>query len=728
MVDATVPLAIVLSGLGAVFLVSWATASAYPAGYQAVERQAPSARRVCFGSGLAFSLLSILVLGLYVFPVILPTPVSVTVDTDSVNRLVSESNSDELYALVQTIVTTIETSRRRSDGGRSVRVTASELDTRGLASTTDSVLVKGSDGSNHQTLRTDTSGNVVVTATELDTRNLTAANDAVLIKGTDGSTTRTLRTDASGNVVVTATELDTRNLTAANDAVLIKGTDGSTTRTLRTDTEGNLQTHIVSPLTAFGELRTEVAIPAVQLTFQHGIHNGLTYNNVKETGSVATSGNMVELSTGTDPAGAAFLRSTNYVKYRAGEGILSRFTAVWPEGCSAGMESVIGPGDEANGFFFGCNGPTFGVLRRSGGVQEIRSIDVTGGPVSGDGTIDIVLNGETAVNVDIANGDTAEEVASKIAETDFSSTGDGWTAYAVDAKAYLIYNSVGDLTGSMTVGFTTSTNIAASNNEISPGVLPIDTWFNQTEWNVDPGNGNGPSGLNIDPTLGNVFQIQYAWLGFGAVHFMAVTPSGRLDIVHTIHYSNTASVTSIERPSNPIGVIIKNKGSTTASTIKSPSIAVFLEGPIVVLSQLKSRTGTIANPDTTNDPNEVLVLQNNRVFNGVKSTIEVIVTRITFTYAGSTNADCTFYVRLNPSADFLFNSVEGSPVSYSSTTTNEHTGGTLVYSTTLSGDTSSSDRFDYGDITLRSGDILAVSVEASSSNTASVSIAWKEDD
>jgi hypothetical protein len=45
-----------------------------------------------------------------------------------------------------------------------------------------------------------------------------------------------------------------------------------------------------------------------------------------------------------------------------------------------------------------------------------------------------------------------------------------------------------------------------------------DTWHPRSEFN-DPLDGTGNSGIDLDITKGNVFKIDYQWLGFGTINF-----------------------------------------------------------------------------------------------------------------------------------------------------------------------------------------------------------------
>ena len=68
----------------------------------------------------------------------------------------------------------------------------------------------------------------------------------------------------------------------------------------------------------------------------------------------------------------------------------------------------------------------------------------------------------------------------------------------------------------------------------------------QENFNLDTLDGNGPSGMIINPQNGNVFQISLQWLGFGAITFYVENPAtGALFPFHTFRYANSNTEPSL---------------------------------------------------------------------------------------------------------------------------------------------------------------------------------------
>lgn len=121
--------------------------------------------------------------------------------------------------------------------------------------------------------------------------------------------------------------------------------------------------------TVFGEL--SVAQNQVQTgwNFPYNLNGTKIRQSTANGGTVTQSGNFAVVSTGTNAAGAAEIRTEGQIAYTPGIGALCRFTAIFDDPV-ADCTQIIGVGDSDNGFFFGYHGLQFGVLRRANGVDE----------------------------------------------------------------------------------------------------------------------------------------------------------------------------------------------------------------------------------------------------------------------------------------------------------------------------------------------------------------------
>jgi hypothetical protein len=276
-------------------------------------------------------------------------------------------------------------------------------------------------------------------------------------------------------------------------------------------------------------------------------------------------------------------------RYRPGQGIVARFTAVFTAPV-AGTTQEFGIGDATNGFFFGSNSSgVFGLFRRSSGDHELYTLTITAAATSG-GDVTLTLD-DVEYIITIPATVKLSETASVIAATTFqawyvSSNGTTIVFVCHDSHAH---GGVFSFSGG-----TTGATATFNGGPVVTGVAPTDTFVAQSEWNIDTCDGtndaNNPSGMNLDVTNGNVYQIQFQWLGFGAIVFsLENTFTGKFMAVHRIQYANTAATTSIVRPSNHItGKVTTGAGVLETVVLQTPSIAAFTEGTPVFLGPVKS--------------------------------------------------------------------------------------------------------------------------------------------
>lgn len=156
----------------------------------------------------------------------------------------------------------------------------------------------------------------------------------------------------------------------------------------------------------------------------------------------------------------------------------------------------------------------------------------------------------------------------------------------------------------------------------------VDTWIPQNTWNLDPMNGNGPSGTNIDFSLGfgNVFEIQLQYLGFGNLLFFVEDPkTGLFTKVHTIEYANSATVPSFLIPSFPLSLESVNTTNTTDISVKAGSLMAAIEGEYIISGARfqDSMVGISTSAGSETEAGSWLVTS---TFNGIPNRINVYAT------------------------------------------------------------------------------------------------------
>jgi hypothetical protein len=358
---------------------------------------------------------------------------------------------------------------------------------------------------------------------------------------------------------------------------------------------------------AFGETEVAEPTPVVQLQFPYNINTRLVNTNANG-GSVTFFANKAKISTGAGANQSAQILSRREVKYNPGQGALIRFTAVFTAG-AANSTQYVGIGDAADGFFFGFNGTAFGVMRRQGGSVEIQTLTITTASTT-DEDLTITLDGNAKADVTVTNSGVKETTAREIAAEDYSAIGGGWNAEAVgDTVIFTSFDS-GDKAGAFTLS--AAATAVGTFAETVAGAAPTEAVVAQTSWSEDKAAG-AETLPSLTFTNGNVFQIRYQWLGFGAIEFSIENPStGRFVLVHRIEYANSATIPSIDNPTLPLCVFAGNTSNTSDIVVETSSLAGFVEGKDVDLGFLNSAENGITNLGATELP--ILSIRNKRVF------------------------------------------------------------------------------------------------------------------
>ena len=205
-----------------------------------------------------------------------------------------------------------------------------------------------------------------------------------IFTGVDGSRTYfRLSTMYSYAPIILSAPLN-QNINPDQDASVVRsviiGQDpAGNFRNSTADEHGDLKVHIDEPKTAFGELMTADMEPVIQITFPYNINtNIVTPITSSVNASITQANQMAVISTGATANTSASLESIHKAKYRAGQGMDVRFTALFTTGSSVGTQQLAGIGSIENGipqdgYFFAMSGSSFGVWTYNQGVGSFIS-------------------------------------------------------------------------------------------------------------------------------------------------------------------------------------------------------------------------------------------------------------------------------------------------------------------------------------------------------------------
>jgi len=99
----------------------------------------------------------------------------------------------------------------------------------------------------------------------------------------------------------------------------------------------------------------------------------------------------------------------------------------------------------------------------------------------------------------------------------------------------------------------------------------------QSQWNLDPCDGTGPSGFNINTSKTQLIYIDFQWLGVGRVR-VGFVHDGAIIIAHEYYHSNVLSTVYLANPNLPVRCEIRNTSTTTGGSMGQICCTVISEG------------------------------------------------------------------------------------------------------------------------------------------------------
>lgn len=467
------------------------------------------------------------------------------------------------------------------------------------------------------------------------------------------------------------------------------------------------------PLTAFGELSVAELNPVAQVTAQYGLRSDVLTVNLG--GTTTSTDSKFVASTGTGINNVSAIVSTKQATYRAGQGLNARFTALFTKGKANSLQQAGFITSESS-FAFGFNGVDFGILHSRDGAQEQQVLTITT-PASGAENATITI--DDVVHIVPLTAGTAEFNAYQIA-VELESQSSSYDFSSVDNTVQCLARLPDFGGGAFT--FSSATAIAAF-SQVEAGLLPIETWVNKADWNVNPT-------IDIDPTLGNVYQIQLQYLGFGGIRFYIENPQTALyELVHIIRYANTSLVPSVVNPIFRVGWACRNTGNNTDIVVQGASGGLFIEG--IKFFDGSHSASAITQPAIGTTLTSLFCIKNRLTFNGLSNRAEILFKAMNI--STDTTKTGEFQLILNPvvlTGDSLnFSLIDSTCLAEIATDTATIVGGLEIGAANIRNLTPF--KIDIQDIipSLLPGDILCVAARVSSgaASEMATALSWVDD-
>ncbi|ATZ80938.1 membrane associated protein [Bodo saltans virus] len=440
-----------------------------------------------------------------------------------------------------------------------------------------------------------------------------------------------------------------QTITSDSDSIITRSiisgqTDGGSYLNATMSSIGHLECAIREPMLPFGSLHTENIFPIFQSDAIYGLNDGQVISFSTGSGSTSASNQLFVTSTGTTIYSSGTLQSRKRLKYRVGQGVIARLSCYFSAPV-ANSYQLVGLGHAEDGIYFGygntsnLSDTSFGILYVRGGKREIRTLTITTASSTTE-SITITLNG-TANSIPVTNSGNIQRTVWEISVGTYA----GWSAYPSGATIVFINNSAGVASGTYSI---TGTTVVGSFAQTRAGAASTDTFIPQSSWNIDPVDGTGYSGITLDPSKGNVYQIFLRDMGFGAFTFAieAVTHLHSTWIfVHTISNPNSRTDTTFTIPSFPASIITYSAGSTTNLNTYCSSFSGFIEGTKIMNGNRFTYTRISAGIGTSPTYQTLFTVYNKNYFGGKVNQGVVNILSIQFAFRNSNSGGTIYLIR-----------------------------------------------------------------------------------
>jgi hypothetical protein len=481
---------------------------------------------------------------------------------------------------------------------------------------------------------------------------------------------------------------------------------------------------IGGPLSGFGEVEVISPEPTSQVAFIYILNPLLVTTQTYGAGASVTldNGEAVMVS-GTATDGYARLISKKVAKYRAGQATMAKWTGRFIGGGFAGNRRMAGLYNVEAGYQFGYDGTTFGILYTETATCEVQTLTISV-KASSATNVTVTLDGGPAVVVPVTNGANTSVTAAEIAAANYSQAAGGWDAAAVGNVVYFVRRTAGTA-GASTFAPGTSGAVGAF-AILTTGVVPTEQFIPQASWNQDKFDGTGPSGQTADWTKGNIFGVQFQYLGYGDAFFYVVNGNtGRPQLVHIVRNANTRTSTVLRNPNLYLTWESRNTGTGTSREMRGASGGAFVEGKINFLGAQFGAVGTKAIGAGVETP--VLTLRGSTTYADRRSSAQIQIDRFSVACDGTKTVDFRVYKNATLTApQFQRVNATTSAADYDSAAT-AITGGTRVYAFSIGKTGSGTESVTDLALFLQAGDTLTITATSVNASDVSATIVWIED-
>lgn len=254
----------------------------------------------------------------------------------------------------------------------------------------------------------------------------------------------------------------------------------------------------------------------------------------------------------------------------------------------------------------------------------------------------------------------------------------------------------------------------------------VEHWTLQSEFNIDKIDGTSGTSFQINPEKGNVFDVQYQWLGYGAITFNVENPAtGKFIPFHRIKYSNTNSETSTKFGSNPFLIRVDcHSTSAVKPVLKTASMMAYLEGSLVYTGPTFAVTGSKTNVIAQQN---ILTIKNVDTYRSLPNKIPVKTKTITIAVEGTKPVVLSAIKNATLGGTPTYTSASSESVIVYDTAGTTATGGSYIGSFTLAKTDSIIITDKEIETFINPGEALTFTAESKNATEVTVTVNWVED-
>jgi len=394
------------------------------------------------------------------------------------------------------------------------------------------------------------------------------------------------------------------------------------------------ETQPASGISPFGDRISAELSPKVAIKATYGLIDIDTETFNATGGGVSVSNSEFLCQSGTSVGGYGTIWSRRPIVYVPGVGCEARITARFSAGAS-GYLQLAGLFSGADGMMFVQRDGNFGVMHRYGGSFAIRRLTLTVAS-GGTETITLIVD-DVEYTLAVAASATVEEAAHDLAAAMEADSGFNarWYVNHIDDGIVIMYRGVGPHTGTYSIASTGT--LAGSFTTLSTGVTPTEDITYQEDWNQDVAEW-------LDPTKGNLYRVEFAYLGYGPLNYYIMHPdTKRWKLVHQVEWPNAQTRTNLGNPSMRVGWAAASVGgSGTNVTVHGGSAMAALQGNGHIT---RPRHTAIGNKSSISTETSVISIKVRREFGG-RACLGIVVPHITV--ATDSTKGMIFRMYLNP--------------------------------------------------------------------------------